>query len=712
MPQRADTGTDGSNPDGRKDTRLPCVSPSEPDLRLAWISLALLTLFLVVLAAYPLGDVEGGVGIDGFMRIHQYVLLVAVPAGLGLAVGFLMSIYLRRDSRWRFLWSAFILFLVQLSILGRFVYFMPFYVWCSGFLPNPAAWGITFASAGIATFTSAKIDRMLEESASRKSLSQLVAGASAVIMLGSSAVLAPVFHIEWRRAPTILDDRWEITWEIMVPAPKQRHGSGFWFAARQTGPLGLHPVSTFTEPQRVSESDEAVFLTDRWIGLIRLSDGKILWGREFSFEVIGDRVDAMSVYVVEDCVHVIVRNPSGDIHAFRKSDGELIWEAKNLGFKTGPIGDLRVGAVPGPNFILATYADGRPGYMVVDSKTGSVTEHALPVPDGMRVPTVEIGSSKYTLGPAVLEGDAGALAIAAYYSKTETVHDFWGFGYPFPEKGYLFGIDPLTGRIAWQVEDVGNWREDLRWPLQHIWFDNSTIVWTGGYDSHLIRVWDTATGSLRWSKSFQGGVSRVCVNREGIAVGEPQQEVTLLDLQTGEVRWPYNAGAAGVDTMFFLGDACVLGTSANSKSLLVFRVSDGSLTFNLSGISDYRIRGIQDGDLIVQFTSAQGSGVIRVDPETGEQGSYGSDEIKGSWELATERYLLSRREGESSSAGVRQDLFKAEGALQLMNRYVYPVQTYGSLGEVTAEGGILVTSYDAKGLAYRVYLLRPAGRGH
>ena len=44
-----------------------------------------------------------------------------------------------------------------------------------------------------------------------------------------------------------------------------------------------------------------------------------------------------------------------------------------------------------------------------------------------------------------------------------------------------------------------------------------------------------------------------------------------------------------------------------------------------------------------------------------------------------------------------------------MNRYVYPVQTYGSTGEVTREGSIIVVSHDEKAGVYRVYCLRSTG---
>lgn len=679
----------------------------DPDLRLAWISLITMVLGLLFLAAYPLGHVKGGVGIHDFKDMQQYVLLLAVPLGLGLAVGFFMSMHIRPGLRWRLLWSGFVFFLVQLSVLSRFMYFTPFLVWCRGFLPNPAAWGITFASAGIATLISLRVEPMLGKSTSRKTLSKFAAGACTVILLGSFAVLAPIFVTEWRAAPVVLDDRYELAWELSVPAPAPHHGSGFWFSSRQTAPPGLHPMMEFTEQPRGSESDEAVFLTDRWIGLVRLSDGKPVWGREFAFRVSGNRLDMMSVYVVEDRIHVIVRGPSGDIYTFRKSDGELIWEAKDLGFKYGGIGDLRVGAVPTPNFIVATYADGRPGYMIIDSKTGIVTEHTLPVPDGMKVPMTEIGSMNYTIGPAVLEGDSGALAIAAYFAETEKVPDYWGYGFPLPEKGYLFGLDPETGRVAWQVEDVGNWREDQRWPLEHIWFDHSTVVWTGGYGSSFIRVWDTATGKLRWSRDFPMGVAWACVGRKGVAVRESDTTVVLLDPQTGDLRWTYDPGTWDLYARFFMGDTLILGTSGPLKSLLGIRVADGSVVFSLSNLPDsFCLRGVEDRNLILEIPTAGEAGAVLLNPENGEQTPLGLGDISGVWDLEVARYLLSIRKWTAGDREDRHDLFKAEGELQLLNTHVRPLQTHGSLGEVTREGSVLVTSYDDKAGAYRIYLLR------
>ncbi|HHX28715.1 MAG TPA: PQQ-binding-like beta-propeller repeat protein [Firmicutes bacterium] len=691
----------------------------DPWIRKAWISVALLVVVLVFLSVYNLGDVQGGVGIHQFMYSQQYVLLAAVPLGLAIVLGFVMSVHFRLFGKYCFLWSVFAFFLFQQAFLSRFLYFTPFLVWCSGFLPNPWGWGVTLVSAGITTYAAGRMSKMLADGPSRKRLARFVVVASIAIALGSSLSLSPIFYTEWRKAPAVLDDGWEIAWEFSVPSPRFRYGSGFWFASRQEPPRGLHPIGRYgrySEAQRASETEEAVFLTDHWMGMIRLSDGRVEWGKELDFDVSGDRPDELSAYVVQDRVHVIVRASHGDIYTFSREDGELLWEAKDLGFKYGPIGDLRVGAVPGPHFILATYADGRPGYMVIDSETGQVEEHALPVPVGKRVAVTDIGGSRYILGPAVLEGDSGALAIAAYFvdDGVETVPDYWGFGSPYPEEGYLFGIDRETGEVVWQVAGVGNWRRDLSWPPEHLWFDGSTVVWLESYDSDTIRVYDAATGGLRWSKTFPGAGARTCVHREGVLVSPSEvgvlpDEVILLDIQTGEPRWKHKEDGASVERLFFLGDACVIVTAGDTISVKTLRIADGSTAFSMSGLSRYDIYGIQDGDLVVHLVRDRVADVVRVNPETGEQAPHGWDHLAGSWELATQRYLLTRIEGWPGEERTSHRLFKAKGELQLMNHYVYPVQTYGSAGEVTREGSIIVVSRDEKAGVYRVYCLRFTG---
>jgi len=683
------------------------LSPvAQRDLLLAWISMSVLVLGLLFLSWYPLGGVGRGLAISYFRDAQQNVLLFAVPSGLGLAVGFVLSLYTRPEAKWRFLWSGIIFFLFQLSLTNRFKYFAPFFIWCRGILPNPAGWGLILASAGIATFLSFKMSPMLRDGASRKRLTRMIAAAAVVVLSGSSAFLAPIFYTEWRKAPVVLDDRYCLAWELAIPAHSRSDVAGFWFASRQTPPHGLSPLQEFIEPPMVSESEEAVFVTDRWIGYVRLRDGTVLWGKEFTFRVPGGRRDLLSVYVTDDRIHVIVRGPTGDIHTFRKSDGELIWELRDLGFKYGPIGNPRVGAVATPNFIVATYADGRPSYMVIDSRTGSVVEHPLPVPDGMVVPVTRIGTSEYVIGPAVLEGYGGALAISAYFAKTKTVPDYWGLGLPLPEEGYLFGIDPETGEIAWQVQNVGNWREDLGWPLQHLWFDRESVVWTGGFNGNFIRVWDTATGSLRWSRSFPSGFNLARVAPSGVVIREADGVLRFFDMSTGDMRWSYDPSTFDLYRVFFMGDTLVVGVT---RSLSGIRTSDGSVSFKVTG--PYRIRGIQDGDLVIDLTDVNGPHTVRIDPGTGGQSTFDAEEFAGPWELRATRYLLSLSKTEAGTNRTRpRHLFKAKGELGLLYTHVYPVQNFGSSGEVTKEGRILVTAYDEKVGVYRLYLIRQRER--
>ncbi|MGE5579221.1 MAG: PQQ-binding-like beta-propeller repeat protein [Bacillota bacterium] len=659
---------------------------------------------LFFLALYPLGHVRGGTGIHDFQNVQQYVMGAAVPLGMGLAVGFLLSVRFGPILRRRFLWSALTFFLIQLCILNRLPAFMPFFVIHGVPIPNPIAWGILIFSAGVATYTSLKMDTFIAGGAPTRLLSRFVVLTSVVVLVASSAALAPAFVMEWRRVPVVLDDRWTLVWEQTVPEYYPREGAGFWFPERQVAPR-LYPQSEFVEAQRISETGEAVFATKRWIGLIRLSDGEIVWSREMPFRVSGDQLGTMNIYTVEDRIHVIVRGPNGDIHTFRKSDGELLWEAKDLGFKYGPIGDLRVGAVPTPNFILATFADGRPGYMVIDSKTGAVTEHSLPVPEGMTVPSVDLGAQDYVLGPVVLEGDPGTWAIWAYFADSSTVLDGHGPGSTITEKGFLFGIDPETGKIAWQVEGVGDWHDQVRWPLQDMWFDASTVVWTGGYGSTTIRCWDTSSGTLRWSRDF-ADISWAAAGPDGVALRQGSSSIHFVDILTGDVKWTYDPGTLDLYSMFFVGDTFVLGTSGSARHIAGIRTSDGSVIFELPIHTSYRILGIQDGDLVLETRYAAGSHASRIDVETGEQSPFGWDDFSGALDLETSRYLLSLRKRFADSESPRHDLFKAEGELQLMNRFLHPVQTYGSLGEVLKEGSILVTSYDDKADVYHVYMLK------
>jgi len=679
---------------------------SDPNLRPAWASLVGLVLGLFFLAAYPLGHVRGGTGIHDFQLLQQYVMGTAVPLGIGLAVGFVLSVRFGPTLRRRFLWSALVFFLIQLCVLNRLPVFRPFFDIHGIPIPNPVAWGLLIVSAGVATVASLRIDASISRGTPAKVLSRFVLITSVMILAVSSAILAPAFLMEWGRVPDVRDDRWTLAWELTVPEYYPRDGAGFWFPERQVPPR-LYPQFEFVEAQRISETGEAVFATKRWIGLIRLSDGEIVWGREVPFRAAGERLGEMSVYTVEDRIHVICRGPNGDIHTFRKSDGKLLWEAKDLGFKHGAIGDLQVGAVPTPNFILATYEDGRPGYMVIDSKTGKVTEHSLPVPEGMMVPAVDTGGQEYVLGPVVLEGEPGTYAIWAYFADSSTVPAGHIYGSTITEKGFLFGIDPETGEIAWQVEDVGDWHAQVRWPLRDMWFDASTVLWTGGEDNTTIRCWDTATGTLRWSRDF-AFLNWAVAGPDGVAVrqGRDTSPIDFVDILTGDIKWTYDPETLALYKMFFVSDTLVIATSGSQSHVAGIRTSDGSVVFKLPTNTSYRIFGIQNGDLILEMRSAASSNAIRIDVETGEQSPFGWDDFSHALDLQTSRYLLSIRKQFAYSESPRHDLFKAEGELQLMHRFIYPVQTYGSLGEVLKEGSILVTSYDDKADVYRIYMLR------
>lgn len=683
----------------------PGGGPKQRDLRVAWISSSVLAFGVLFLSWYPLGGNGAALAISYFRDLQQTVLLFTVPPGLGLAAGFVLSFSTRPEAKMRFLWGGLLFFLFQLSLTGRFPWFAPFYIWCSGMLPNPAGWGLILVSSTTATFLSFRMDPLLREARSRKRLTRLMAAGAAVILSGQAVFLGPAFYVEWRSAPAVLDAAYTLAWELSVPADNSSSPAGFWFPSRQLSPDGLTPLLEFSEPPAVSESEEGIFVTDRWIGCIRLTDGEILWGKDFAFRVSGERRDSLSVYIAEDRVHVIVRGPFCDIHTFRKSDGELMWELRDLGFKYGPIGDPRVGAVATPNFILATYGDGRPSYMVIDSRTGSVTEHTLPVPDGMRVPFCDDGASRRLVGPAVLEGYGGAIAIAAYFSDVDTVPDYWRSESPLPEEGHLFGIDRRTGDIAWHVRGVGNWREDLTWPLKYLWFDGSNVVWTGGSEGRFVGVWETATGLAKWSRSFPSGVNCIRAGPGGVVVRETGGVLRFFDVETGDLRWSYDPGDLNTHAVFFMEDTLVLGLTG---SMNMIRTSDGTLMFSIN--APYRIRRVQGGYLAIELTDTTSSRTVLINCKTGQESAPIAEDFAGPWELSGTRYLLSLRgEGEGDNTSKPRHLFKAKGEIALFNMFVRPVQNFGSLGEVTEEGGILVTAYDERARVYHVYLVRGPG---
>ncbi|QUL99286.1 MAG: hypothetical protein IMF26_04310 [Candidatus Fermentithermobacillus carboniphilus] len=116
---------------------------------------------------------------------------------------------------------------------------------------------------------------------------------------------------------------------------------------------------------------------------------------------------------------------------------------------------------------------------------------------------------------------------------------------------------------------------------------------------------------------------------------------------------------------------------------------DGSVSFNITG--SYRIRGIQDGDLVIELADVDVPRTFRIDPETGGQSAFNAGEFAGPWELRATRYLLSlSREEAGVDRAKPKYLFKAEGEIGLFQTHVYPVQNFGSSGEVTK------TSYPPK----------------
>ena len=88
-----DTGRQLPNVPGPPDDTSPQPLPPvmHRDLRIAWISLSVLVLGLLFISWYPLGGV-GPLAISHFRDAQQNVLLFALPSGLGLAVGFLLSL--------------------------------------------------------------------------------------------------------------------------------------------------------------------------------------------------------------------------------------------------------------------------------------------------------------------------------------------------------------------------------------------------------------------------------------------------------------------------------------------------------------------------------------------------------------------------------------------------------------------------------------------
>ncbi len=682
---------------------------------MTWAAIFLLLAVTAFIAFYPLGQSErvtGGIGkIPEFDRMRVYVLAVSVPASIVALGGAAMSLCPKTSGKARFWAGVVIEVLLGYTVLRDFFIFTP--IWpIHGFpFPNPS--GLAIATiCGLGTWSlSEAFERVTGDSPAGRRFARRIAAVAVALPLAMVLVMAPYFRIEWLEAPAVLNDNYELAWHTTIPASNVHIGNGFWFPSQvRQRPKSLSSAGE-TILRRPPLGEDALFLADGWLGRIRLTDGAMVWGRDFDFGPLEDRTNALAAYWSEDHLYVVNRSARWTIFAYDWDSGELLWTTETKHLVDPRPDDPELTLAVTPKFLIIAGGWGKAEYYTVDHQTGRLTTHMLPAPDGTTIAQVKDRGAYGFLGPYLVQGTDDSISLLAYFAPGDAgVDEYLPDGQTAPETSHLFGIDSVTGRVSWQVADVGGWRGYNRKEGQNLWIAGDIVV-KCSIEPGYVNAWDTSTGQLLWGQSL-GSPSRSLATHYGVIVHRNRDTLECLDTRTGTPLWSIPMEVKGELPVLSLEGQTLLASTPEWVAGL--DVTTGSSVF--------RIDAPADGDVMLGEAM---DGVIRIRVEQmrgrGPEKSVFYD-LKTGAEVATDPMIMSPTPSTSNSylfavrAGVLPDsralngivpVFKTQGQVSSPSQGWETGPVSGYLGQFTEEGCVLLTSIEYESGTFHVYMLRP-----
>ena len=675
---------------GRLNSGIPL--PSARDLWPAWTAVGLLFAAVSFIVYFRYHSIVGS--LSTLRRAQDNVLLFAVPCSFALISGMALAFRPQMSMRVRF-WTAAACFLVIASTaLIRHPSFVPLYVGDWGVMPNFAGLGIAAATAFAAAELSVLVERGLRGEFPRRMLLAGIIGSTLIIVAVSAYFMAPYISIEQRQAPAVLNENYRLVWEKSFPLKDASLAAGFWFPSSGSGlPL----------------DEDALFLTEVWIGRINLRDGSVVWGKDFDFGQVNNETAAFTVYFEGDRVYVAHRSLGWSVFAFDWADGEMLWRINEEDAQRAKLDNPRLTLNVTPEFIVMTAEDGKPEYDIIDPETGAATRRSLPVPPGMALAKTPSLRTPPYVGPYLLEGSDGTIAILAYFAPAGVdVPEETPAGEPLPDQGYLFGLDPATGEVAWRIEDVGDWRTDGARSGQNLWITRDLVIRNGSYPDYSLKAWDTASGRLIWSREFVETATFV-VSPSGAIAFHDEQVLECFDVRTGEGRWRLEDMGHRWPTGLSVKGGTLL--SATTGSIIGRSMNDGSELFRVDAQD-----GIRLGDFTVSGGILKVGGTRFIDLASGfevEVDPYRFGPTRG----ISERYLFALAPGDMpgrpKTLGGIVPMFKVQGDapyLPIDWGTAEPPAERAAGGFMT-EGWILLSSWDHGAGLFRMYMIGPADGG-
>lgn len=703
------------------------LSESTSDFRIkarcfrpALAALAALALLLSFISLYPLGGYGGSVPIRTIRDGQANIILLVAPVGFVLVVGTVIAFLPVRAGK-RFLVSLACFLGLHSTVLVRHSLLAPLYVWCRGVMPNPVSIGIMLASAGAATLVGSAIHCALGRGTSPRRIATVLMLSAVIVASLSVYLAAPYFALQWRPAPAVFSKYYALEAEMTMPPYGAHPATGFWFRSRQIAKYVESTKGPLWGRSLISAGEDALFLTRGFVARLRLSGASIAWSLPHDFGGLEQDgvpyADAFAVWWQDDMLYVVNRSAGWDIFAMDWLTGRLLWEIRKPEVRR--YAPLNPGAtiVVTPQMIITVPEDGKAVYEVIDPKTGATTRYPLPGPEGTVLAEAPTLGDWGALGPYLIEGTDGTVAILAFFAPpgvavTQRLQDDG----PPPDVSCLFGLDPETGEIAWQIHDVGDWRSPpgrfggnlmvtrdvvVRWDTEPLW---------------KLTAWEPSTGRLLWDRAFSPGAEFLVSPGGAVVVEDGGTRVACLDLPTGGVRWQTeDVSLCDLSQLFLCKGIVVTASPSVVRGRLL---SDGTEVSRLDASPGTRLAawGIL-AETVVEVRSFTGpaENVNRIFIDVRNGRTYSVDDVLGFLCVqdgcTAEGFLFAAAAGSfpkpSWTLNGIVPVFKSEGVFGPIPGIGEPRATHGSLGEVALEGWVLLMAFDARVNSYRVFVLMP-----
>ena len=348
--------------------------------------------------------------------------------------------------------------------------------------------------------------------------------------------------------------------------------------------------------------------------------------------------------------------------------------------------------------------EGKAEYEVIDPETGLAKRCALPAPEGMTLAETS-PPGDFFIGPYLLQGPDGDLAVLAYFAEpgTAVTTDLGG-------TGYLFGISPTDGEVSWRLH-VGEQRfigvdRDLE-------VVGDLVIQSDEVSDRCVTAWDSTTGVSVWRRSFPPD-ARFLITSRHVVVYRDGETLECLDNRTGNRLWTLtDSSLSDMRHPFLYRGALMCFGPASMRAI------DPGTGGELSRLDMQAGRRLGYPDVYldvfrIRVSENPGQRVVEdllVDPVTGQSTPANALSF---WpaKCCAEEYFLGVDAG--AFPGPARNLngfvpiFKAQGRLgSLMSDVALGIRVNPLSGGVGREGAILLTSYDARAATYHVYLLRP-----